>query len=157
MGNITYTRPKPHTHAAARGNKWELQRTLEITDQRISDLENRNGGATINLLKSSPVSTPPSQARLSVMAVPGSGRFVVRIQNPQFKTRNRSNSPNVPIYHQLEFADNPGFQNSTKLPLGVQTYYEVGQFGSSSKHIRLSSSFDQQNFNLPVAKGPFTS
>lgn len=157
MGKTTFTRPKTHSRSAAHGNKWELQRTLETLDQRTSDLENRNGGNTISLVKSSPISTPPSQANVNVMAVPGSGRFVLRITNPQFKVRNRSNSPNTPIYHHIEFADNPGFKNSTSLPIGVQTYYEVGQFGSTKMHVRVKSSFDQQNFNLPVTKGPFTS
>lgn len=150
-----YTRPGPHTQAAANGNKNELRRSLLTLGARIGQLETRAGGSSINLKSSSPVSTPPPQA--GVVASAGSGVFRIQITNPQFKVQNKGNLPNTPIVHRIRFSPTADFASPTELPITNQTIVETSQFGSSRKWIEVSNSYDGINFNPPVRSGPHQS
>ncbi len=149
-----YTRPPIHAKSAAYGNKEELQRALEILNQRVGSLETRSGGGSISLTTSSPVSTPPSAAKVAVNA--SNGVFRVQITNPQFLPGSKENLSHTPIQHLVEFSSTPDFAVVDSLPIGTQTYVENSQFGATRKFIRVSSSYDGHNFSKPVVSGPHT-
>jgi hypothetical protein len=152
---VSYTRPDPSYQAASRGNKNELLRALRGLGDRLSQVETRQGGKSISLKSSSPVSTPPPAAQFSVSSQPGV--FYVQITNPEFKA-NPGNLPHTPIQHKIEFSSTQNFATSDTLPVGGQTYYEVTKYGTGArKWIRTSSSYDGKNFNAQQIFGPYAS
>lgn len=150
-----YTRPPVNFQAAAGGNKQELQRALETLTQRVGSLETRSGGGSISLSSSQPISTPPSAAKVAVNA--SNGVFRVQITNPQYLLGNKTNTPNTPVLHRIEFSSTADFAQSEALPVSSQTYVENSQYGVSRKFIRVSSSFDGHTFGKPVISGPHSS
>src|SRR6185437_14514630 len=125
---------------------------------RVGDLEANTGGANINLQRPGRTMTPPPYAGLSVSA--GSGKFVLQITNPEFKTASGKlgNTRQTPIYHHIDFSDTPQFNRGVvSLPATTQTYLEVGQFGSATKYVRLQSSHDGKTKNSPQFSGPHKS
>lgn len=106
--------------------------------------------------KQAPVAVaPPQRAGLSVLAVPGSGRFRVSITNPEFNSpKVLGNQSRSPLYHKLEMSSTADFtRDIEELPLTQQTYFEFNP-GSSTLHFRLTSSHDGVNFSKPTLSGP---
>lgn len=150
----SYTRPSPSVQAAAHGNKNELLRALVGLGTRMTQLETRVGGGSIDLASNSPVSTPPPAARFNVTSQPGT--FFIQITNPEFQ-QNPGNLPHTPIQHKIEFSSTQNFATSDTLPVGAQTYYEISKYGTGvRKWIRSSSSYDGKTFNSPQVFGPLT-
>lgn len=151
----SYTRPNPSYQAASHGNPNELLRALTGLGTRLTALETRAGGGSINLKSNSPVSTPPPAAQFNVSSQPGV--FFIQITNPEFR-QNPGNLPHTPIQHKIEFSSTQNFATSETLPVGAQTYYEVSKYGTGArKWIRTSSSYDGKNFNEQQIFGPLTS
>jgi hypothetical protein len=150
----SYTRPSPSVQAAAHGNKNELLRALVGLGARMTQLETRVGGGSIDLASNSPVSTPPPAAEFNVSSQPGV--FIIQATNPQFK-QNPGNLPHTPIQHKFRFSSTQNFSTSDTLPIGPQTYYEVSKYGTGvRKWIEASSSYDGKTFNSPQIFGPLT-
>lgn len=150
-----YTPPNPNYQAAAHGNANELLRGLKVLSNRVGQLETRNGGGSISLDTSSPVSTPPPLA--AVAAAASNGAFRIQITNPQFRLSGKGNRSNTPVLHKIEFSSTQDFSNSEQLPITAQTYVEVSKFPASRKWVRVSSSFDGHNFNQHQVMGPLNS
>ena len=150
-----YTRPNPNYQAAAHGNANELLRGLSTLSTRVGQLESRNGGGSISLSTSSPVSTPPPPAAIAASA--SNGAFRVLITNPQFRVTNKGNKANTPLLHKIEFSSTQDFSSSEALPITNQTYVEVTKFPKARKWIRVSSSEDGQHFNTPQVIGALQS
>jgi hypothetical protein len=152
---VSYTRPDPSYQAASHGNKNELLRALRGLGNRLSQVETRVGGSSINLMSASPVSAPPPSAQFSVSSQPGV--FFVQITNPQFKA-NPGNLPHTPIQHKIQFSSTQDFAVPDTLPIGAQTYYEVSKYGTGArKWIKATSSYDGKTFNSEQIFGPLTS
>jgi hypothetical protein len=145
-------KPSDAAQAAVKGRSFQLQQLLENNEARISSLETKTGAL---------LSTPP-QAAVSVSAVTGSGRFVIRITNPEYV--NRGNLPKTPLLHLVEFSTRPDFASGMiAFPISTQTYYTVpvedvgGKVGSpQTGYFRVQSSFDGENFNPPIRSGVVT-
>ena len=148
----TFTLPSPNYQAAARGNQNELLRALKGVGTRLTAIETRVGGGSINLKTNSPVSTPPPPAQFGVTA--GSGVFRVQITNPQFT--GKGNLPHTPIQHRITFSSTSDFRSSDTYPIGNQTYYEISKYPTGSrKWLKIDSSYDGHQFNQAQILGPY--
>lgn len=148
-----YTRPKPSFEGAAAG-KDRLQRLAmdKNFDARLRAVETKSGTGTFSSDNQSPVTKPPSQAVFQVTSG-GSRLLNVAVTNPEF-INPKLNPSRTPVLHQLEYSPTPNFsRNVTKIPVSAQVHFTIPT-GGRSIYVRLSSSFDAANFNLPLVSGP---
>lgn len=146
-------RPEPEFQGAARGNSQQLLQVLLHFRQRLRDVETASGGANINLGKPARNATAPPFAGLDVSSLKGSGRVLVKITNPQYQV-SAKNTPGTPMYHHIEYSDNPQFTKSTPLPVTNQTYIELSRPAGTRTYFKMRSSLDGKTKNAPQFSGP---
>lgn len=148
----TYRVPETSLDAFTDTNQYAVLREMR---NRLSNLEKVTGsGASSNNSRTAP--TPP-KAQLQVSTTPGV--FHVRITNPEdLPTNPPQNTSKSSLFHVLEASPAADFSTGvTTFPPSTQNYYSISELGASTQYIRLKSSYDKQNYNLPVATGPHTS
>lgn len=148
-----YTRPKPSLVGASMG-KDPLQRLAmdKNLDARLRAVETKSGTGTFSSDQQAPVTKPPSQAQVAVTNG-GSNLLNVAVTNPEL-INPKLNPSRTPVLHQIEFSSSPTFSGAvTKLPPSTQTHYTLPT-GGKAVYVRLSSSYDAANFNLPQVSGP---
>jgi len=150
------TAPLRPNYRGASGGNVLLQRALENFETRVVGLQTKAGLLSFDSQKQSPAMAPPPHASVEVSAVPSSGRFVVRITNPEYV--NRGNQYKTPILHFLQFSPNQNFSSGVvEFPISTQTYYSVpvedvgGTPGNPfSGYFQWRSSYDGEHFNQPI-------
>lgn len=148
-----YTRPKPSFEGASVGRD-PLQRLAmdKNFDQRIRAVETKSGTGTFSSDQQAPVTKPPSQASF-VVTSGGSRLLNISVTNPEF-LNPKLNPSRTPVLHQLEYSPTPNFsRNVAKIPVSSQVHYTIPTAGQSL-YVRLTSSYDAQNFNLARVSGP---
>lgn len=149
-----YTRPKPSLEGASLGQD-PLQRLAldKNFDARLKAVETKSGTGTFSSDQQAPVTKPPSQAQFQVTSG-GSRLLNVAVTNPEL-LNPKLNPSRTPVLHQIEFSPTPNFSRGvTKIPASTQTHYTIPT-GGQPVYVRISSSFDAANFNLPQVSGPF--
>jgi len=152
----TYRPPQTSIDAFQNADQQAIIREMK---QRLDDLETVTGSGSSR--SNSRIAPTPPRAVLSVTADPqvAPGVFNVAITNPEDVPSNPpQNTAKTPIFHVLQVSTSPTFSNNvTSFPPSSQNHYSITQFGSSTLHFRVKSSYDKKNYNQPVPIGPFTS
>jgi len=137
---------------AAQGN-FLLQKLLEANGERLNQLELKVGASSFDSENKTPLAATPKPASIAFSATSGSGRFVIRVTNPEYV--GRGNTRKTPILHHIQFSPSPTFSKGiVEFPISTQTYYHVpvedvgGTPGTPMEgYFRIRSSRDGQNFN----------
>jgi hypothetical protein len=164
---MAFTRGTPNLREAARVvptgkvNNHLLSALGSITKD-INDLKARAGTQAIDFDKRSPVAQPPGLASIAVKPVPGI--FTVVVTNPEnvvpsgpLKATPR-NPVRAPVLHRITFSLTPNFDGTSDVRVygpSTQTHWTIADIPSSSRYVRLESSFDGENWNKASLSGPF--
>lgn len=152
MANI----PIPDFSAAARGN-YHLDQALRSIHQRFVLLEQKAGLQGIDTTKRALVTAKPQRCAMSVKGAAGTGRFIVRITNPEFAPIHKGNPQRTHLIHRLQYSPDVTFQsNVTTLDPSPQTYFPIFETPGVTLHFQVSSSYDGANWTSPVPSGSVT-
>jgi hypothetical protein len=158
---MTFTQGRPNIDGAARGDP-EKRLLYQSFHTRIAEIEKKIGLQAVDPDTQNPVAPLPPLAQVSITA--GSGRFIIKITNPQYifttKVIAARNQIRTPIEHLLECSLNTQFDGGGDVHSfgpSSQTYWEITSLGVSKRFWRVKSTFDGENFNKPILKGPVQS
>lgn len=132
-----------------------LEQALRTLHQRLEVLERGTGTQGLDSDKQQKLAPTPPRAGLGVVSSSDGTQMAVAIANPEFQQRKGGNPLRTPIYHRVEYSEDPTFRTGvTRLPHSTQTYFPLPVKPGAKLHFRLQSSYDGRNFNAPVLSGP---